>query len=94
MTKDLTLKEKEFAEAFAKLYKTGIDMAQSDIKCLSTMIKFNEERVKNHYDSEPFKFFKKKHEKWEEELNEIHEHLYSLYETFALAVDDYHDLIK
>lgn len=74
MTKDLTLKEKEFAEAFAKLYKTGIDMAQSDIKCLSTMIKFNEERVKNHYDSEPFKFFKKKHEKWEEELNFVSLH--------------------
>lgn len=94
MTKDLTLKEKEFAEAFAKLYKTGIDMAESDIKCLSTMIKFNEERVKNHYDSEPLKFFKKKHEKWEEELNEIREHLHSLYESFAVAMDDYHDLIK
>ena len=32
--------------------------------------------------------------KWDEELNEIHEHLHSLYESFALAVDDYHDLIK
>lgn len=94
MTKDLTLKEKEFAEAFAKLYKTGIDMAKSDIKCLSNMIKFNEERVKNHYDSEPLKFFKKKHQKWEDELKEINEHLHSLYESFAVAMDDYHDLIK
>lgn len=94
MTKDLTFKEKEFAEAFAKLYKTGIDMAKSDIKCLSTMIKFNEERVKNHYDSEPLKFFKKKHQKWENELKEINEHLHSLYESFAVAMDDYHDLIK
>lgn len=94
MTKDLTLKEKEFAEAFAKLYKTGIDMAKSDIKCLSTMIKFNEERVKNHYDSEPLKFFKKKHQKWEDELKDINEHLHSLYESFAVAMDDYRDLIK
>ena len=94
MTKDLTLKEKEFAEAFAKLYKIGIDMAKSDVECLSTMINFNEERVKHHYDSEPLKFFKKKHQKWEDELKEIHEHLYSLYESFAVAMDDYHELIK
>lgn len=94
MTKNLTLKEKKYAEEFAKLYKIGIDMAESDIKCISTMIKFNEERVKNHYESEPLKIFKNKHKKWEEDLMEIKEHLYHLYESYAVAVDDYHELIK
>ena len=94
MTKDLTLKEKEFAEAFAKLYKTGIDMAQSDIKCLSTMIKFNEEHMKDLYNNEPLKIFKRKHQIWEKELEKLHTDLINLYKSYEETMNDYYDLIK
>lgn len=59
MTKDLSLKEKEFAEAFAKLYKNGVELAKLDMKSISTMIKFNEEHMKDLDNNEPLKIFKR-----------------------------------
>jgi len=73
----MTKKQNKFTEeeAFVEVFKSCLDYIHKtdelDLKIIENDIKFIQQEIKFKEDEEPLKFFKKAHNKWESELEEL-----------------------
>lgn len=86
--------DEKFLEAFAQLYKTGIDMCFNDIKATETRIKMWTNILEDHYSNEPFKIFKKTHNEWKIKKEEYENILNKLYSELEECYSDYIKLVE
>lgn len=86
--------DEKFLEAFAQLYKTGIDMCFSDIKSTETRIKMWTNILEDHCSNEPFKIFKKTYSEWETKKEEYEKILNKLYYELEVCYSDYIKLVE
>ncbi len=91
----MTKKELSNNDALFELFKSSLDFTiksdKLDIEAIQHEISYHEQLVKWKLEEEPISFFKKAHNKWKAELDELENQLANSYKKLESTLKEQHD---
>lgn len=90
--KKITSSEKTLYELFKINYNYLNESTYLFIKFYENQYKIYEKLIINHLEEEPLKFFKTKHNKWEEELNTLNDKHDKAFKSFLDECNELYQL--